>query len=143
MLNTDYLLSMARWADENRGVDITEWKEAPRHLHRQYREQITAALKTADALPELVFTAPEKSGKARRLRSSEEDKFGRLKEERLRLSQELKIQPSVLVTNSLLEAIVRLSPKDLEGMKAVEGIMPWQAEAVAARFVKILHPGLK
>ncbi len=139
VLNTDYLLAMAEWADKNNGQDITEWKEAPRHLHRQYREQINAVLKNAESLPEMAFTAPDKTG-ARRLRSSEEDRFGRLKEERLKLSQELKIQPSVIMTNSLLEAVVRTMPKDLEGMQAIEGIMPWQAQIVAPRFLKILHP---
>ena len=143
VLNTDYLLDMARWADQNRGQDITEWKEAPRHLHRQYREKINAILKEADLLPEMVFTAPDKVGKARRLRSGEEDKFGRLKEERLRLSQEFRIQPSVLVTNSVLETIVRQQPRDLEEMRKIEGILPWQAEVLALRFVKILHPGAK
>lgn len=140
VLNTDYLLAMARWADEFRGQDITEWKEAPRHLHRQYREQINLILKNADLLPEAIFTAPDKAGKARRLRSSEEDRFGRLKEQRLELSKELRIQPSVILTNALLEAVVRESPRDLEGLKAIDGIMPWQAEVIAPRFLKIIQP---
>ena len=139
VLNTDYLIMIAKWAAQSPGEDILAWKEAPRHLHRLYRESINEVLKRAELLPDTVFTAPEKSGKARRLRSSEEDKFGRLKEERLKISRDLRVQPSVLVTNSVLENIVRVSPQDVEGMKAVEGLLPWQAEVVAPCFVKILH----
>ncbi len=140
VLNTDYLLSMASWAAQNPGQDITEWKEAPRHLHRQYRDSINSTLKSAQEMPETLFVTADRAGKARRLRSSEEDKFGRLKEERLRLSKELRIQPSILATNALLEAMIRELPKDLEAMKAIEGILPWQAEVVAETFTKILHP---
>ncbi len=138
VLNTDYLLDMARWADQNPTKDIIEWTQAPRHLHRQYRDKINGVLRAAEAQPPAVFTAAEKSGKARRLRSSEEEKFNRLKDERLKLSQALKIQPSVLITNSMLEAVVRTMPKDLASMKAVEGLLPWQAEMIAPSFVKIL-----
>ncbi len=142
VLNTDYLLDMARWAEQNPGKDIIEWTLAPRHLHRQYRDKINAILRDAETQPPAVFTAPEKSGKARRLRSAEEDKFARLKDERLKLSQALKIQPSVLITNSMLEAVVRSMPKDLESMKAIDGLLPWQAEVLAPHFVKILQPKL-
>lgn len=144
VLNTDYLLMMARWAEQNPDVDIIEWKEAPRHIHRQYREKLNKLLREAQELPETIYSQPEKSGKGgRRLRSSEEARFARLKEERLRLSQKLKIQASVLGTNSILEEIVRRMPKDLEEMRSVEGILPWQAEALAPTFVKILHPEKK
>lgn len=143
VLNTDYLLMMARWAEQNPGLDITEWKEAPRHLHRQYRDKINAVLRDAEGMPETAYAAAEKSKGGRRLRNSEEARFARLKDERLRLSQKLKIQPSVLGTNALLEEIVRRMPKDLEALKTVDGILPWQAEALAPSFIKVLHPEKK
>ena len=63
-----------------------------------------------------------------------------LKEEREKLAKELKVQPSLLATNYVLEEFSSGVPAGKQEMARADLLMPWQVEVVGESFLKILHP---
>lgn len=138
VMNGEYLLQMSVWAENNPGKDISEWKEAPRQIRSVYRDAINPILRRAESLPPTPYTHGDKIKKfGKKLSGPDQDLIGKLKEARTALAAELKIQASVLLTNYVLENMVRKSPKNLDDLLATEGIMKWQARTLAPVFLPI------
>ena len=127
ILNSDYLLEISKWAATHPGVDVDQWKEAPRNVRGEHRQALNALLAKAQTLPQAVLELPERIFPRKRWSDRETKIFTELKTIRDKYAGELKIQPSLIATNAVLEALSIEKPKELSVLKE-KGMLAWQIE---------------
>lgn len=138
ILNSEYLLEIARWAAANLGRDIADWKEAPRNVRGEHREALNALLKRAANLPQAVLEPP-KRGPKKRWTERDTELLGLLKAARDKHAAELKVHPSLLATNAALETLAFAKPKDTASLKATGALLPWQVEVAGKDLLEVLR----
>ena len=84
------------------------------------------------------FQAPRGSYPKKKWGDKEEKQLTDLKAERQRLATELKIQPSLLATNAVLETLIIEKPETATKALESDCLMPWQTEIIWDTFSKIL-----
>ena len=60
-----------------------------------------------------------------------------LKSVREKKALELKLHPSLLSTNAMLEAVILAKPKDTEALQKLGLLLPWQIDVVGEEFVRV------
>ncbi len=138
IIASETLVDIARWSQDHPAGDIASWPAAPRNVKGEYREALNRVLKEAQALPAEAFV-PRKSG-ARPEKSSaaSQKKVLLLKKERERIGSDLKIQPSLLATNAVLEMLALHSPHTRQDLEKLGLLLPWQSDILAESFLKVL-----
>ncbi|OGW91709.1 MAG: hypothetical protein A3D28_03955, partial [Omnitrophica bacterium RIFCSPHIGHO2_02_FULL_63_14] len=131
------LIHMAKWASAHaHPPDITHLPNAPRSVKREAR-LLDAVIREAWDAPQAHFqTKPPVRHK--RWTDRLHKAYLKLKEAREAKAKELKIQPSLLGTNAILEAIVSAAPGDFEALNALNFLMPWQIDVMGDEILKIL-----
>lgn len=140
VFNSDLLVEIAAWAEANPSADVGTMPSAPRNLRGEYREGVNRVLRHAFTLPPADMNCPPKVKGRKRLDAKENQIVTELKTEREVLGKELKIHPSLVATNAVLETLAIERPKDLEEMTRLECLLPWQIELAGARFLGVLNP---
>ncbi len=138
VLNSETLIEIADWAHKNPGVDVELLPKAPRNVKREYREALNQILeKTKNASP--IYFRPEKgSGEPKRKMNSKAKKdFEKLREIRTKIAESLKINPSLLATNSTLELIAVESPKSSRALESLRCLMNWQSKILGEGLIKV------
>ncbi|MGH7198356.1 MAG: ribonuclease D [Candidatus Omnitrophota bacterium] len=140
VLHSETLVDIARWAEKAPGADVAALPNAPRNVRGEHREALNRALSRSRALPPLAFVAEKKPAhkRRRRLDANDEKILESLKKERQEIAAELKIQPSLLATNAVLEIFAAERPQTPEGIRALDCLMPWQAEILSKALLKVL-----
>lgn len=140
IIHSDTLIQIAEWSATQSAVDVANLPNAPRHIKGEYRNVLNQVVSKAKTLPPTEYTLKKPIYDKRKWSTNSETLFNQLKAERERLSKELKLQPSLLVTNAVLEELVLKLPRDKEAMIGSDLLMPWQAEVVGESLLKILYP---
>lgn len=138
VLNSEYLTQMAEWAAANPGVDVGEWKQAPRNVRNEHRAVLNALLARAKDLPQAVLELPARTRPKVRWTEKETKLLGDLKTARDKHASELKILASLIATNSVLELLAAQKPKDMRALSATGAMLPWQIEVTGEDFLKVL-----
>lgn len=138
ILHSETLVEIARWADTNRGADIALWPKAPRNVKGEYRDILNSLLQKAAHLPPTRYTEAQSLRPRRKWHPSSQEKLEAMKKVREALGQELKIHPSLLATNAVLEDLAIASPKSIEALEALQCLLPWQAEVLGKNLLEIL-----
>ena len=138
IVHSETLVEIVKWSESHRGMDIASWPQAPRNIKGEYREVLNRLLEQSQDLELISFVTRKKDEKWQKPDAQFKEKLLRLKEEREKIAGTLKIHPSLLATNALLEALTAKLPKTREEMQELGGLMPWQAEILAVDFLKIL-----
>ena len=137
VLNSEYLLDMAKWAAEHPDTDIGEWKEAPRNVKGEHRQALNALLKRAQDLPQAELELPPRKFFKKRWTEKESALLTELKTVRDKHAAELKLNPSMIATNAVLETLAAEKPKELSAL-AEAGLLPWQIETAGEDLLKKL-----
>ncbi len=137
ILNSEYLLDMAKWAGEHPGVDVGEWKEAPRNVKGEHRQALNALIKRADSLPQAVMELPARERPKQRWGDRESKLLTELKTVRDKYAAELKISASLIATNTVLETLAMEKPKEISELGS-KGMLPWQVEIAGEDLLKKL-----
>ena len=138
ILNSEYLVQMALWAAANPGVDIAEWRDAPRHIKRDHRDALNELLAKAKDLPQAALEPTDKKFFRRKWTERETKLMGDLKTARDKHAETLKILPSLIATNAVLETLSAEKPLDPDVMAQKTGMLPWQMGIVGQDFLEIL-----
>jgi len=140
ILNSEILIETAQWADKNPDLDVSLLPNAPRNVKGELRETLNRLTKEARHLPGAVYVEKKRSsGEKRKWSAKEDEKLAALKSERERLAKELKLHPSLLATNAVLEKLLQHPPKNETELAGMNCLMSWQVELVAEGFLKILN----
>ena len=138
VMNSETLVEIAQWIHDKPEADAASMPKAPRNLKGEHREAINRVVAAARHSPPVEWAAP-----AARARAGSEGRknklFLALKSDREALAKELKIQPSLLATNAVLEMIISESPRDPAALARLGCLMPWQLDLVGGRFLKAIH----
>ncbi len=138
ILHSKTLLEISRWAAEHPGEDIAKLPGAPRNVKGELRDVLNRLIDHSKKLPQVRLERTD-SGKARkRLDESMMAKVDAMKKVRDEIAGELKIQPSLLSTNAELETLVAEAPKTLEGLRALDCLLPWQVDLVARSYLEVI-----
>lgn len=143
ILNTEYLVAAARWAGQNPGKDIALWPEGPRNVRGEHRDVMNRLIAAAQGMPQAEFTKPLRDKFRKRWVEADNKKLELLKAERQKIAETYKVTPSLLATNSSLEALILASPKDLSALEKLECLLPWQASIVGESFLGVLRESEK
>ncbi len=138
VLNSEYLLQLAQWADSNPGVDVGEWKEAPRNVRNEHRAALNTLLTRAAELPQAVLELSARTKPKVRWSEKETKIMGELRTARDEHAKTLAILPSLIATNSVLETVAIQKPKDVEALRFLGAMLPWQIEVTGEDFLKVL-----
>ena len=125
ILNSEYLVQLAQWAQANPGMDVGEWKEAPRNVRNEHRAALNAILARATSLPQAILEVSAKTRPKVRWTDKETKILGDLKTARDKHAAELAILPSLIATNFVLETLATQKPKDRQMLAATETMLPW------------------
>ena len=144
IINSETLVDIARWIFQNQGKDIGAWPEAPRNVKGEYRAVLNRMIEEAFRLPEVKPFVHKRDSKPRkRMRPDSKEKLGHLKVDREKLAKELKINPSLIVSNAVLEEILLEDPKTSEALENLGVLLPWQFELCAEGILKALETASK
>ncbi|MBI3315771.1 MAG: HRDC domain-containing protein [Candidatus Omnitrophica bacterium] len=136
VLNSEYLIQAARWASEHAGEDIGLMPDAPRNIKGELREPLNEVLKKAQTAPLVEFSKPRRGSVPNPWTETSKQRFLALKSIRDAAGNELKIQPSLLATNAVLEVVALKNPKTFEDIRALDCLMSWQLEVLAEKLLK-------
>ena len=140
VMHSEDLIQMAQWAEANPGADIAKMPNANRSIRQTSRDILNRLIEESRHRPPTEFVENKKNLKrGKRWSNKEETLMTAMKEERLKIAQELKINASVLATNAVLEALALNPPENKDGWERVDGLLPWQAGILAERFEKIWY----
>ena len=114
--------------------------KAPSNVRRELRDLVNRLVRAAEEKPVTVYTNAARSGERRKWGNSEEKKLLLLKAERQALGEELKVHPSLIATNAVLEIIACKNPRSAAEIDALGCLLPWQVEFLSERALKITTP---
>ncbi len=137
VMNSDILINIAKWSGENPGLDVALMSKAPRHVKHEHRETLNRILDEAKAMPQQQYARKAVLNKSKPLTEASKKRFDLMKTEREKVAAELKIQPSLLATNAVLETLSLETPKNYEALEALSYLMPWQIEVMGETFLKV------
>jgi len=137
--NSDILIEIAQWAEKSPGQDIIDFPKLPRNLKHEYREVVNRALREAESAPLEQMVPPRRVFPRKKWGPQEEKRLTALKAEREKLAQELKMHPSVIATNAVLETLSVASNEDGRQQVMRETFLPWQIELVGSIFLKTME----
>ena len=139
IIASETLVDIARWSQQDHPIsDIGSWPPAPRNVRGEYREALNRLLKEAEVLPPLPFVPRKGGARIEKPSAESQEKMLLLKKEREKISDELKIQPSLLATNAVLETLALKSPRTRQDLEKLELLLPWQMELLTESFLKVL-----
>ena len=136
ILNSEYLVQIAQWAAANPNGDIGQWKEAPRNVRGEHREAINQLIRNAQNLPQAEYRFPDRPKFRIKWTETDSKILTALKTAREKLGTELKIHPSLIATNAVLEALTLAKPKSREDIEKADLMLPWQTEVAAETFLQ-------
>lgn len=140
VLNGEVLIDIARAAASHPGQDVTDMPKMPRNVRGEHREALNKALQGASQLSPLEFFEGERRFPRRKWGNTEAQKLIDMKAEREKKGLELKIHPSLLATNAVLESLASEPPATREAFERIDLLMPWQKTLMGDVFLKILNP---
>jgi ribonuclease D len=137
VIHNDLLLKLAiekpRDMNHLRGLEVLSIKQLNRY-GQQLLDVIHAAMELDPALlpiyPRSHEPIPDAQISAR---------IATLKKWRESAATYLEIEPGLLCNNSLITAIALKNPQDAEALCSIEGIKPWQIEAVGQQIIAVLQ----
>jgi ribonuclease D len=128
ILHSEILVDIARWSVTAGGRDVALLPEAPRNLKGEYRQVLNEVLEKGWRAPELGYVSTKSKFPHKRMNAQSQKRFEILKQERDKIGQALKIQPSLLATNAVLETLAIEAPKTLKALEVLDCLLPWQTE---------------
>ena len=139
VLNPEYLVSLARWAHRHPGRSTEGMPNLPRQIKHAMAQSVDKVIRRAARLPldTILSVAPRRG--AKRLSRKEERELDALKGARNVLAREYGCYPGVLVSNAILESLVRDRVQNLEETRSAGHLMAWQMEVVGRRFLEVLQ----
>ncbi|MEI6262778.1 MAG: HRDC domain-containing protein, partial [Deltaproteobacteria bacterium] len=137
VIHNDLLLKLAiekpRDMNHLRGLDVLSIKQLNRY-GQQLLDVIHAAMELDPTLlpiyPRSHEPIPDAQISAR---------IATLKKWRESAATYLEIEPGLLCNNALITAIALKNPQDVEALCGIEGIKPWQIEAVGQQIIAVLQ----
>lgn len=138
ILNTDVLLDIAQWSPANPGLDVGMMPKAPSNVRHQLREPLNRVIKEAEAHPQAVFENGPRPAERKRWTNEDAKHLLLLKAERQKLAESLKIHPSLLATNAVLEIVSAKAPKNAEELSRLDCLLPWQIEVFGVSILKAI-----
>lgn len=138
IIHSEVLLQVAAWSSEHPSTDVAEMPHAPRNVKNEYRDILNQLLRKAKTLPPTSYVSKKPKDGRKKWTHRAETFLKALKEEREREAKELKIQPSLLATNFVLEELSIDSSRIREELVKPILFMPWQVQVLGESFLKIL-----
>lgn len=139
ILNSEYLIQIAKWTQAHPDQDIGQWKEAPRNVRGEYREMIDQLIQNSQNFPPAEYRLAERAKFRKKWTDLESKHLTSLKAAREKIALDLKIHASLIATNAVLEALAVAKPKDLDEMRKLDLMLPWQVEVAGGQFLSVLH----
>lgn len=136
ILHSETLIEIADWAQKHADADVAHLPNAPRNVKGDLRETLNRLIQEAQSLPEARFIQEKRSFEGKRMDAGGKNRFLLLREEREKITTELKIQPSLLATNATLEILAGEHPKNLKALSDLDCLLPWQLEIAGERFIQ-------
>jgi ribonuclease D len=139
-VHADTLIQIAEWASKEAHPDVERLPNAPRNIRGELRSTLNQIILKAKTLPPIEYTLKKPSFDRRKWSNKSDTLLKLLKDKRESLAKDLKLSPSLLVTNAVLEELILKNPTTLETMIGPDLLMPWQAEVVGESLLSVLHP---
>ncbi|MCG3175571.1 MAG: Ribonuclease D [Candidatus Omnitrophica bacterium] len=118
--------------------DAGECPKAPSNVRGEYRRELNACFKRADAAEPVKYQYPPKTPR-KKWSNADSSRLSALKTERQRLAADLGLQPSLVATNAVLEDIASLNPSDIGALASTGRLLPWQVEQAGEAFLSALR----
>ncbi len=138
--HNEKLIRWTQWAAEHGPSDIPSIPDIPPRWRRKRYDAFCAALQRAWSLPPEDYPEKTPRGKRPPFDPNFSPRMTRLKEVRNAKAKELNLDPSILSSNWMLEAIAGRAPKTREELEQTERWMKWQTDILGAGFLEALHP---
>ena len=154
IMNSEILVDIARWSGENSGLDVAlmpnlpcrlpagrqgRQERLPRSVRNQYRDSINEVIQRAKAMPQAQYARKTVLNKSKPWTEASKKWFDLMKAERDKIAAELKIQPSLLATNAVLETLSLAAPKNREALQTLGCLLPWQIDVMGEIFFGIIN----
>lgn len=141
VLQNARLLELAEWAATHPRGDLGTAPPLSRRWPPRRWKTLRAALERAWALSPADYPPPH----VHPPRPPFDPHFGprleRLKAARGTIAGEMRLDPSILAPNAMLENVCRVDPRSLDDLAKVERWLPWQTDLLGAAFLRACGPG--
>jgi ribonuclease D len=141
VLHNDRMLDLAEWAAANPNGDLSKAPELPRRWPPRRWKSLRIALERAWSLPPSEDPAPYVHPPRPRFEPHFGPRLDRLKAARNAIADGLKLDPSILAPNGMVEGVCRVDPTSVADFDRVERWLPWQTELLAPAFLEACGPG--
>lgn len=133
------LLEIVQWASDHPHTSLDQGPLLPKRWPYPRVQAFIAALRRAWDLPLNDWPLPSPRG----TRPAYDPQFilrlNRLRAVRNEMAQPLRLDPSILAPNAMLEIIAGKNPKKLEVFKTMDRWLSWQTELLGKPFLKALE----
>lgn len=106
VLSTDQIIPIAAWIDQHPDEPLWDCPALPMSVRERKPSNLQEAVVRAFATDPATLARAKKKGVFKRWTPEQETRLQKLKDERKRLAEELKMDASLICTNAVLEAVV-------------------------------------
>ncbi len=138
VLNNAKLLELTAWARSHPHGDLPLGPSLPKRWRPRRLQALIAALKQAWGMSETDWPLPAQHGKRPPYDPRFASRLSRLRSVRDSIAKEMKLDPSILAPQWMLEAIAGYNPQRMEDFKNIEKWLPWQTELLGRPFLDAL-----
>ncbi len=138
VITNEYLVNIAIWTEtplERRAPKMP----LPRNIFGTEYEHMLAAIKAASKIPAAQCPQLKLKSNRSRMTPHECQQMAALRMARAKWAKELEMEEGFVLTNSILEHIVRSTPTTKEELAKCEGIMAWQIDLWGDSILELLR----
>lgn len=106
VLSTEQMIPIAMWIDQHPDEPVWDCPALPMSTRERKPEAFQEAVRRAFATDPATLARAKKKGIFKRWTPEQESRLQKLKDERKRLAEELKMDASLICTNAVLESVV-------------------------------------
>jgi ribonuclease D len=137
VLQSEGLITVVKWKTAHPDQPLNKMQRLPPQLKSSFFPGIEEALKRARALPDHSHKAKKEVQKKKP--RADKKILGELKSMRNQIAKDQKCEPSLLVSNGVMEKIAVSHPRQPQELKKLGFLRNWQFQILSEPFLKILN----
>lgn len=138
ILGADQMIKIVQWVVKNRKEDFKLCPFIPPSFQIKKVESLGKALSKAWEKPADSIEQPQPKKTAKRFTAKQKNHLQQMKDERKKIADSLKMDPSLIASNSAFEALLSDQPKTPKDILKSSSLMKWQLNLLIDPLSKIL-----
>ncbi len=140
VMGNDQMVRIAQWVESHSDEDITKCKDIPGSFNESKIKSIEKYIQKAMQTPVQGILIHKSKKPMKRFSTKQKNILALLKRERTKISDKLNMDPSLIVSNASMEAMIAKGITTPDALQKSGLLLNWQYELIGRLFIELLQP---